>query len=167
MIDRPEPDDAEPADLDPRLPADTESFWLVAEYGPQVLDDTTKRVATQVDGLADDSPVADALNLRVVEDIAAAGVPAYLYVAPFSPEALTDPDLAVAVEQVEAYWTTIATTVSSPLVTIEPAQLTSRFADRAVYFDLVHMADASPFAEVLVPELCENWRTAHPDRSCS
>lgn len=167
VIDRPETSDAEPADLDPRLPASTESFWLVAEYGPQVLDDTTKRVATQVDGLADDSPVADALNLRLVDDIAAADVPAYLYVAPFSPEALADPDLAAAVEQVEAYWTTIASKVASPLVTIEPSQLTPRFADRAVYFDLVHMADAAPFAEVLVTELCANWRTAHPDRSCS
>ncbi len=159
--------EADPDDLDPRLPGDAESFWLVAEYGPQILDDTTERVATQVDGLADDSPIADALNLRLVQDIEAAGVPAYLYVTPFSPESLADPDLAAAAAQVEAYWTAIAGKVRSPLVTIEAGQLTPLFADRASYFDLVHMADAGPFADVLVTELCANWRLAHPDRECS
>lgn len=152
---------------DPRLPDDATSFWLVHEYGPTILDDTTRRVATMVDGLADDSPVADALNLRLVQDIEAAGIPAYLYVAPFSPEALAEPELADAARQVEAYWTGIASCVESPFVEIESGQLSARFADRARYFDLVHMADAGPFADVLVHELCANWRLAHPGQECS
>jgi len=160
--------DVDPGDeRDPRLPDDATSFWLVSEYGPAILDDTTERIAKMVDGLADDSPVADALNLRLVEDIEAAGIPAYLYVAPFSPEALADPDLAEAAEQVEAYWRGIAARVDSPIVTIEPGQLTARFADRARYLDIVHMADAGPFADVLTPELCANWRLAQPDRECA
>ncbi|MEO6654427.1 MAG: hypothetical protein ABIP17_17445 [Ilumatobacteraceae bacterium] len=162
-IDGIPPDD----ELDPRLPDDATSFWLVEEYGPSILDDTTQRVATMVDGLADDSPVADALNLRLVQAIEAAGIPAYLYVAPFSPEALADPELADAARQVEAYWTGIAARVESPLVEIEPGQLSSRFAVPARYFDLVHMADAGPFADVLVPVLCANWQRADPDRVCS
>ncbi|MEJ7801270.1 MAG: hypothetical protein WKF60_12160, partial [Ilumatobacter sp.] len=122
VIDGVPPDD----ERDPRLPDDATSFWLVEEYGPTILDDTTKRVATMVDGLADDSPVADALNLRLVRDIEAAGIPAYLYVAPFAPDALADPGLAAAAAQVATYWTGIATRVESPLVTIEPGQLTAR-----------------------------------------
>jgi hypothetical protein len=152
---------------DPRLPADDTAFWLVEEYGPSILDDPVRRVARMVGGLDDDSPVADRLLLRVVRDLEAADIPAYLYVAPFSPEALADPELAVAAVAVEAYWRGIADRVTSPLVTIEPTQLTSEFADRADYFDLVHMRDAGPFADVLVDRLCANWQLAHPTEECS
>ena len=156
-----------PDDRDPRLPSNATEFWLIQEYGVSIMDDTTARVATMVDGLDDDSPVADALNLRLVEDAAAAEIPVFLYVAPFSPEALTDPELADAANQVEAYWTQLAGRLTSPLVEIEPQQLTSQFAERASYHDLVHMRDAGPFAEVLVPRLCANWQAAHPTRECS
>ena len=61
----------------------------------------------------------------------------------------------------------IAERVESLLIEIEPGQLSSRFAERARYFDLVHMADAGPFADVLVPELCANWQLAHPGHECS
>ncbi len=159
--------EAGPDDRDPRLPDNATEFWLIQEYGVSIMDDTTRRVATMVDGLDDDSPVADALNLQLLQSAEAAGIPVYLYVAPFSPEALTDPELAVAANQVEAYWMQLAGRVTSPLVEIEPHQLTSRFAERAAYIDVVHMADAGPFADVLVPLLCANWQTAHPTEECS
>ncbi len=154
---------------DPRLPATANSteFWLVQEYGVSIMDDTTVRIAKMVDGLDDDSPVADALNLRMVLTATAADVPVLMYVTPFSPEELTNPELAVAANQVEAYWTQLAGRLTSPLVEIEPGQLASLFAEQATYFDAVHMRDAAPFAEVLVPRLCANWQTAHPTKECS
>jgi hypothetical protein len=154
-------------ELDPRLPSDATEFWLVQEYGPSVMDNATRRVALMVEGLDDDSPVADALNLRLIEDAEAAAVPVFLYVHPFSPDALADPDFAIAAQQVEAYWTQLARRVTSPLVEVEPQVLTSLFADRANYIDVVHMVDAGPFAEVLVPRLCANWQTANPTKECS
>ena len=131
------------------------------------MDDTTVRIAKMVDGLDDDSPIADALNLRMVLTATAADVPVLMYVTPFSPDALTNPELAVAATQVEAYWAQLAGRLTSPLVEIEPGQLTSLFAVQATYHDAVHMKDAAPFAEVLVPRLCANWQTAHPTKECS
>lgn len=172
MVARPADDsaaagEAGPDERDPRLPDNATEFWLIQEYGVSIMDDTTRRVATMVDGLDDDSPVADALNLQLLQSAEAAGIPVYLYVAPFSPEELTNPELAVAANQVEAYWTQLAGRLTSPLVEIEPGQLTSLFAEQATYHDAVHMKDAAPFAEVLVPRLCANWQTAHPTKECS
>ena len=63
------------------------------------MDDTTARVAVMVDGLDSDSPVADSFNLRLLEEAQAAGVPVFMYVAPFSPAAHSP-----APRQAFAFW---------------------------------------------------------------
>ena len=131
------------------------------------MDDTTARVAVMVDGLDSDSPVADSFNLRLLEEAQAAGVPVFMYVAPFSPEAMADPGFAAAAGKVEAYWAQLAKANTSPIVEIEPTPMTAEFAGSAAYNDVVHMSDAGPFAEVIAPRLCANWRTAHPTWECS
>jgi len=158
---------AAPEDPDPRLPTDPTTFWLVQEYGPSVMDDTTQRVAIMVEGLDVDSPVADSFNLRILEQVQSAGVPTLMYVAPFAPAAMADPTFAAAAQQVEAYWTRLANTNTSPIVEIEPTPMTAEFAESAAFNDVVHMRDAGPFADVIVPRLCANWRTAHPTWECS
>jgi hypothetical protein len=131
------------------------------------MDDTTQRVATMVDGLDDNSPVADSFNLRILEQVQAAGVPTFMYVAPFAPAAMADPTFALAAQQVEAYWSQLANTNTSPIVEIEATPMTAEFAESAAFNDVVHMRDAGPFADVIVPRLCTNWRTAHPTWECS
>jgi len=158
---------AEPEEIDPRLPTDPTTFWLVQEYGPSVMDDTTQRVARMVDGLDTKSPVADSFNLRILEQAQAAGVPVFLYVAPFAPDAMASPTFAIAAQQVEAYWTRLASTNTSPIVEVEAATLTAEFAETAAFNDVVHQRDAGPFADVIAPRLCANWRTAHPTWECS
>ncbi|MEO6571562.1 MAG: hypothetical protein ABIO83_08435 [Ilumatobacteraceae bacterium] len=152
---------------DPRLPADATAFWLVHEYGADVMTDPAVFVGKMVEGLDDASPVADSLNLRLIEHAEAADIPVYLYVHPYSPAALATPEFASAAAQVEQYWAQIATHISSPLVQIQSAVLTPELGDRAAFNDVVHMSDGGPFAELLVPRLCANWQLAHPDLECS
>ena len=52
-------------------------------------------------------------------------------------------------------------------VEIETRPMTDEFADRANFHDVVHMNDAGPFADVIVPRLCDLWHRADPTRECS
>ena len=67
---------------------------------------------------------------------------------------------------IAAFWSEVASDVTDPQVTIEPASMTPEFADRAAYFDVVHMSDAGPFADVLVGRLCDQWRADDPAMEC-
>ena len=169
VLERPDDDAAAPGpapDLVPQLAGDATSFWLVDAYGDGVLDDTTERVALMVEGFDGESPAARHFARRLVETAESAGVPVFLYVAPFSPESATNPRFVEAQATIEAFWADVATTVTSPLVTVEPRSMTPEFADRAAYFDVVHMSDAAPFAEVLSDRLCGQWRAADPELEC-
>lgn len=152
---------------DPRLPPDATSFWLVDAYGPAIMDDVTLRVSQMVAGFDDDNPGADHFNRRIVETADDAGIPVFLYVAPVSPESLTRPELIAALDKVDAYWSDIAAGVSSDIVEIETRPMTAEFADRAKFYDIVHMQDAGPFADVLVPRLCQLWHRSDPTKECS
>jgi hypothetical protein len=155
------------AEADPRLPPDATSFWLVDAYGTEIMDDTTLRVSRMTEGFDDDDPGADQFNRRIVDTAEEAGIPVFLYVAPVSPESLTHPELVAALDKVDAYWTALAADVSSDIVEIEPRPMTDEFADRANFHDVVHMNDAGPFADVIVPRLCDLWHRADPTKECS
>jgi hypothetical protein len=161
--------DEQPVDTDvnPRLPPDATSFWLVDAYGPAIMDDTTLRVSRMVEGFDDDNPGADLFNQRIVDTAEDAGIPVFLYVAPVSPESLTHPELVAALDKVDGYWSAIAAGVGSDIVAIETRPMTDQFADRANFHDVVHMNDAGPFADVIVPRLCDLWHRADPTRECS
>jgi hypothetical protein len=166
VLDRPEGDEA-PTGVEPQLAGDATTFWLIDAYGPDVMADTTERVARMVEGFDDEAPAARHFVRRLVATAEAARVPVFLYVAPFSPDSAANARFVEAEAKVTAYWTEVAGTVTSPLVSIEPRSMTSEFADRAAYFDIVHMSDAGPFADVLVGRLCEQWRTADPTLECA
>jgi hypothetical protein len=172
MLEQPEPDaggDAPPAgDANAvQLGGDPTTFWLVDAHGPDVMGDTTERVARMVEGFDAEAPASRHLVDRMIDTAEAADVPVFFYVAPFAPESASNPRFVAAEAKVTAYWTEIATTVTSPLVAIEPRSLTPEFADRAAYLDVVHMADAGPFADVLVGRLCEHWRTIDQTLECA
>lgn len=167
VLEHPPADEEPPPDLVPQLAGDATSFWLVDAYGDGVLADTTERVARMVDGFDDQSPAARYFGRRLVETAASADVPVFLYVAPFSPESAANPRFVEAQATIDAFWSEVATDVDDPLVTIEPASMTPEFAERAAYFDVVHMSDAGPFADVLVGRLCGQWRAADPTLECA
>ncbi len=169
VVDQPEggADELPPPELEPQLAGDATTFWLVDEYGPDVMADTTERVARMVEGFDADAPAARHFTQRLIDTAESAGVPVYLYVAPFSPESALNPRFAAAEERVAAFWSEAASAIDSELVTVEPTSMTPEFADRAVYFDIVHMADAGPFADVLVGRLCGQWRSVDPNQECA
>lgn len=157
-------DDAQAGD--PRLPGDATSFWLVHEYGAAIMDDVTRRVALMVAGIDRSNPGADRFNRRILETAADAGIPVLLYVAPVSPTSLDDRELAAALDTVDRYWTALSAGLPAS-VEIVTRPLTEEFADRANFHDVVHMNDAAPFAEVLVPRLCALWNRTDPTRECA
>lgn len=170
IVDR---DDAESAaappepELEPQLAGDAATFWLVDAYGPGVMADTTERVARMVEGFDDNSPAARHFTRRLLDTAESAGVPVFMYVAPFSPESAANQRFAAAEQKVTAYWADAATGVDSDLVEVEPRSMTPLFADRAVYFDIVHMADAGPFADVMTDRLCRLWSRTDPSLECA
>jgi hypothetical protein len=154
-------------ELEPQLAGDASTFWLVAAYGPDVMADTTERVARMVEGFDSEAPAARHFTRRLIDTAESAGVPVYLYVAPFSPDSALNPRFAAAEQRVTEFWSEAASTITSDLVTVEPGSMTPEFADRAVYFDIVHMADAGPFADVLAGRLCGQWRSIDPNQECA
>jgi hypothetical protein len=167
VLRRPEPDGFPAEGLEPQLAGDATTFWLVDRYGAEVMDDTTERVARMVEGFDGDAPAARHFTGRLIDTAESAGVPVFMYTAPFSPDSASNPRFVAAEGKVEAYYAEAASTVTSELVTLEPRSMTPEFADRAVYFDIVHMADAGPFADVLTDRLCTQWRAIDPDLECT
>ncbi len=156
-----------PAAPEPHLAGDAATFWLVDAYGPTIMDDTTERVARMVEGFDRDAPGATLFTKRLIDTAEAAGVPVFLYVAPFAPEGADNPRFVAAEQKVADYWAAAAGTVTSSLVEIEPRSMTPSFADEAAFIDIVHMIDAAPFARVLAGRLCTQWITIDPELECA
>ena len=168
IVDRPVTDSAVgPVLDDPRLPIDQTSFWLVQKYGPSILDDTTVRVAAMAQGLDPETSVADFFARLLVQTVEAADIPVFIYPTPIDPTVLADPAFQPAAERTEAYWQRIAERVTSELVEFESRSLSLDFISAPAYYDLVHMADAAPHAEVLSVRLCALWHRSEPTKECS
>jgi hypothetical protein len=158
---------------DPRLPVgDPSYFWLIQEYGPERIEDSTERVALMLDGLVGDDSVARQLATQIADKVSAAGIPVFLYPAPTSPDSFDNAHFARSFANLQSFWTDIASAVDSPLVHFEIESMTAAFAGgeglvNGGFIDVVHMYDTTPFASVLAPKLCAQWSAALPGRSCA
>jgi hypothetical protein len=166
IIARPAPDavqpQAEPGD--PRLPSSTPQFWQIQRDGLAVLENTTIRVASQ---LSDESTsIAERFTNLLIETVSDADVPVYMYAPPFAPQALTDPIFATSAARVEAYWLAAAENVTTLKVRIDGRSMTAEFANDDMYFDVIHLADAGPFASILVERICHHLRSLDSELEC-
>jgi len=151
---------------DPRLPPGAAEFWLMEEVGPGAFTSTTERQATMLDGFREQHPVAVAFATRLVDTLAAADVPVFVYIPPFSPEARADPHFAAALAEMVAFWQAIAAGVGDPQVQIEVADMGAEFEGQANFHDVIHQLDVTPFALVLAPRVCFWWATHYPGEEC-
>lgn len=142
---------------DPRLPPGSAEFWLMEELGPDVFVSPTERQATMLDGFRDEHPVARDLATRLVDTLADADVPVYVYLPPFSPDARADPHFAAAFADLVAFWQAIAEEVDDPQVHISVADLGAQMDPDDHFNDVIHQYDAYPLAVVLAPQLCAWW----------
>jgi hypothetical protein len=161
------PDDAPPAVTgDPRLPDDTTGFWLVQEYGPEILTVEDERVRAIMEGIGASDDAARFFARVLLDEVSDAGVPAFLYATAASPESFRDPEFVAAADRVEAFWRDLAGENESPLVEIEPRSITRDFDIEGLFYDTVHMRDPNPFVDVLAERLCAQWRATDPSLEC-
>ncbi len=150
---------------DPRLPADT-GLWLVEHEGPEIMATEDARVAGLMRGVGVSQAEARFFGELLIDVAERTGVPVFLYGPSFSPESLADPDFAAAAGQVEQFWAEIATTVTSPLVELEPRSLSRDYASAGTFINNVHMADPGPFADLLRERLCGFWGALESGWEC-
>ena len=163
-------DPAEPpaADTgDPRLPIEPSTFWITQEYGPERVADDDVRVRTLMEGIGPSRDEARFFVDALIDRLADADVPVYLYTTIFDPDSLADPEFDAAARDVEAFWASVAGDVDDPLIEIQSRSLSRDFDGAGLFIDHVHMNDAQPFAEVLVERLCAQWTRTDPNWSCS
>ena len=163
-------DPAEPpaADTgDPRLPTEPSTFWITQAYGPERVADDDVRVRTLMEGIGPSRDEARFFVDALIDRLADADVPVYLYTTIFDPDSLADSEFDAAARDVEAFWASVADDVDDPLIEIQSRSLSRDFDSAGLFIDHVHMNDAQPFAEVLVERLCAQWTRTDPNWSCS
>ncbi len=163
-------DPAEPpaADTgDPRLPTEPSTFWITQAYGPERVADDDVRVRTLMEGIGPSRDEARFFVDALIDRLADADVPVYLYTTILDPDSLADSEFDAAARDVEAFWASVADDVDDPLIEIQSRSLSRDFDGAGLFIDHVHMNDAQPFAEVLVERLCAQWTRTDPNWSCS
>jgi len=153
-------------EVDPKLPTDPSSFWLVREHGVEILDDDNDRVRQLMLGIGVSQDEAEFFMRSIIETLDEAEIPVFMYTTMFSPEVLSDPAFDAAAQEVEAFWGAIAADVDSSYITIEPRSMSRDYDDVGTFIDHVHMQDPGPFGDILVERLCGQWSALDPDRSC-
>jgi hypothetical protein len=165
------PDEADAAGVDqagdPRLPSNPTAFWLVQEYGPEILDGGDVRVGGIMDGVGPSQHEAEFFAHLLIEVLADADVPAFLYTTPFAAESLDDPAFDTRAREVEAFWASIGNAIDDPLIELESRSLSRDYASEGTFFNNVHMSDPGPFADILVERLCAQWTAADPTWECT
>ena len=152
---------------DPRLPTEPSTFWITQAYGPERVADDDVRVRTLIEGIGPSRDEARFFVDALIDRLADADVPVYLYTTIFDPDSLADPEFDAAARDVEAFWASVADDVDDPLIEIQSRSLSRDFDSAGLFIDHVHMNDAQPFAEVLVERLCAQWTRTDPNWSCS
>ncbi len=152
---------------DPRLPTEPSTFWITQAYGPERVADDDVRVRTLIEGIGPSRDEARFFVDALIDRLADADVPVYLYTTIFDPDSLADPEFDAAARDVEAFWASVADDVDDPLIEIQSRSLSRDFDSAGLFIDHVHMNDAQPFAEVLVDRLCAQWTRTDPNWSCS
>ena len=152
---------------DPRLPTEPSTFWITQAYGPERVADDDVRVRPLIEGIGPSRDEARFFVDALIDRLADADVPVYLYTTIFDPDSLADPEFDAAARDVEAFWASVADDVDDPLIEIQSRSLSRDFDSAGLFIDHVHMNDAQPFAEVLVDRLCAQWTRTDPNWSCS
>ena len=153
-------------DLDPRLPEDPVGFWLVQEYGPEILTVEDERVRAIMAGIGSSQDDAEFFARVLLDTVTDTGVPVYMYATAASPESFRDPAFVVEADEVEAFWRALQGEIDSPLVQIEPRSITRDIDIEGLFFDTVHMRDPGPFVDVLRERLCAQWIAHDPTWEC-
>lgn len=166
LDDPPEPATPAAPTGDPRLPTDATGFWLVQEYGPEILGVEDARVRAIMDGIGTSQHEAEFFAHVLLDTAAAAGVPVFMYATPASPESFRDPAFVAAADAVEAFWRALADDDTSPLVEIEPRSVTRDLDIDGLFYDTVHMRDPGPFVDILRERLCRQWTSHDPTWEC-
>ena len=167
VVKRPSPTDDRPSvdQGDPRLPSSAPQFWQIQRDGLAVVQNTMTRVASQL--FDESTSIAEKFTDLLIEAVSDAEVPIYMYAPPFAPSALSDPLFDRSSSRVEAYWQGFADDVTSRMVLIDGGSMTAEFATDEMYFDVIHLADAGPFASILVERICQHWRSVDADLECA
>jgi hypothetical protein len=152
---------------DPRLPADSTSFWLLHETGSAVGDKVETRVKGLVKGFGVSSEQSTAIVEALIDAGGRAGIPVYVYITPLSPTFIDDPAYTATADAVEAHWRSIAERPHSPNVFVETRMLSRDLPPGATYLDPVHMQDAQPLADLFAKRLCAQWKSFNSTLECS
>lgn len=166
LIDDPD-EPVDPAPADPRLPTEPSTFWITQEYGPERVEDDDVRVRTLMEGIGPSRHEARFFIDALIDRLAEADVPVFLYTTIFAPESLADPAFDAAAREVEAFWASVAADIDDPLIELEPRSMSRDFDAAGTFIDHVHMHNPRPFANVLVERLCTQWARTDPDWTCA
>ncbi len=152
---------------DPRLPSEASTFWITQQYGHEFIEDDDVRVRVLMEGIGPSQDEARFLVGALIDRLAEADVPVFLYTTIFDPDSLADPAFDAAARDVEAFWASVADDVDDPLIEIESRSMSRDFDSAGTFIDHVHMHDPRPFANVLVDRLCTQWSRVDPNLECA
>lgn len=166
VIQDPPPEQVDTPEIDPRLPRESDTFWLVREHGTEIVDDVHARVIAQLQGSGIDRGVVDPLVDAFFDELASASVPVFAYASSLNPADLADPEFDAELAAVEAFWAERAATLP-PQIAVD-ARMWSRDdpAAAAAFGDIIHFADPEPFAAYVAVEFCAHLVAVDPTLEC-
>ena len=161
----PAPPAAKPAPGPLRYGSD---FFLAEANGGTIPGSSVQRLGLLLKGLGIHSGDIGDDSIRLLLDTAAAShTPTYVYTNPLSFEAFDNAVLGPLAEADARRLARLAAETASPNVVVQSKYLTHELAPSDVFFDVAHMNDAGPMADLLVTKLCGAWPGTNPPLSCT
>jgi hypothetical protein len=148
-------------------------FFLAESNGGTIPGSSVQRLALLLKGLGMHSGDIGDDSIRLLLDTAEAShTPTYVYTNPLSFEAFDNAVLGPLAEADARRLARIAAPITAPNVpasnvVVQSKYLTHELAPSDVFFDVAHMNDAGPMADLLVSKLCGPWPGTNPPLSCT
>lgn len=166
VIQDPPTDQIEPPEIDPRLPRESDTYWLVREHGTDIVDDVHLRVIAQLRGSGIDRDVVDPLVDAFFDELASASVPVYAYASSLNPADLADPEFDAELVAVEAFWADRATSLPDRIAIESRMWSRDDPAAAAAFGDIIHFIDPEPFTAHLAEAFCAHLTSVDPTLEC-
>jgi hypothetical protein len=110
--------------------------------------------------------VNDVVVDHLLAAVAHSGLPAYLYVPPLAPDAMTDPTISATLAGIERHLGEIAARHRSPLVEVNNESL-GRVLPPTSFNDLAHVKDDGPIVTYLTRAICHQLLVTSTASQCS